>query len=103
RELVSNSSDALDKLKYLTLTDDAFKTLKFDPRIDLTLDEDKKTLTLADTGIGMNDEDLVAHLGTIARSLFPNGRWCPGGRPGLRRSCRCRCRPGSVSSYLRRG
>ena len=72
RELVSNSSDALDKLKYLTLTDEAFKALKFDPRIDLTLDEDKKTLTLADTGIGMNDEDLVAHLGTIARSGTKN-------------------------------
>ncbi len=72
RELVSNSSDALDKLKYLTLTDEAFKNLAFDPRIDLTLDEEKKTLTIADTGIGMNDEDLVAHLGTIARSGTKN-------------------------------
>jgi len=72
RELVSNSSDALDKLKYLTLTDDAFKSVAFDPRIDLTLDEEKKTLTIADTGIGMNDEDLVAHLGTIARSGTKN-------------------------------
>jgi molecular chaperone HtpG len=68
RELVSNSSDALDKLRHLTLTDDAYKALPFNPRIDLELDEENKTLTIADTGIGMNDEDMIAHLGTIARS-----------------------------------
>src|SRR6202042_2960443 len=72
RELISNSSDALDKLRHLTLTDDKFKALighGIDvPRIDLTLDEEKKTLTIADNGIGMNEEDLVSHLGTIARS-----------------------------------
>ena len=68
RELVSNSSDALDKLRHLTLTDEAYKSLPFNPRIDLDLDEQKQTLTIADTGIGMNEEDLVSHLGTIARS-----------------------------------
>jgi molecular chaperone HtpG len=68
RELISNSSDALDKLRHLTLTDEAYKTLPFEPRIDLELDEEKKTLSIADTGIGMNEEDLVEHLGTIARS-----------------------------------
>src|ERR1700750_1943342 len=68
RELISNSSDALDKLRHLTLTDEAYKSLSFDPRIDLELDEEKKTLTISDTGIGMNEEDLVSHLGTIARS-----------------------------------
>ena len=72
RELISNSSDALDKLRHLTLTDDAFKTLNFDPRIDLDLDEENNILTLADTGIGMNEEDLVSHLGTIARSGTKN-------------------------------
>ena len=72
RELVSNASDALDKLKYLTLTEEPYKSLTFDPRIDLDLDEDKKTLTVSDTGIGMNDEDLVEHLGTIARSGTKN-------------------------------
>ena len=72
RELISNSSDALDKLRYLTLTDDAFKSLPFDPRIDLTLDEAANTLTVADTGIGMNAEDLTANLGTIARSGTKN-------------------------------
>jgi molecular chaperone HtpG len=68
RELISNSSDALDKLRHLTLTDDAYKSLPFDPRIDLELDETQQTLSIADTGIGMNEEDLVSHLGTIARS-----------------------------------
>jgi molecular chaperone HtpG len=72
RELISNSSDALDKLRHLTLADDAYKSLPFDPRIELELDEEKKTLTIADTGIGMNEEELAANLGTIARSGTKN-------------------------------
>jgi len=72
RELISNSSDALDKLRLLTLIEEAYKALPFDPRIDLELDEEKKTLTIADTGIGMNEEDLTSNLGTIARSGTKN-------------------------------
>jgi len=72
RELISNSSDALDKLRHLTLVDDAYRNLPFDPRIDLDLDEEKQTLTIADTGIGMNEEELVSNLGTIARSGTKN-------------------------------
>lgn len=73
RELISNSSDALDKLKYLTLTKDEFKKLTFDPRIDISFDSgDKKTLVVSDNGIGMNREDLVENLGTIARSGTKN-------------------------------
>jgi molecular chaperone HtpG len=76
RELISNSSDALDKLRHLTLTDDTYKVLVGNgidsPRIDLELDEANKTLTISDTGIGMNEEDLVSHLGTIARSGTKN-------------------------------
>ncbi|MCU1323675.1 MAG: Heat shock protein Hsp90 [Acidobacteriaceae bacterium] len=72
RELISNSSDALDKLRHLTLTDEAFKALPFDPRIGLELDEENKTLTLSDTGIGMSEDDLVSNLGTIARSGTKN-------------------------------
>ncbi len=70
RELVSNSSDALDKLKYLTLTDEQFKSLQFEPRIDIEFSEgaDEKTLTISDNGIGMNNEDLMENLGTIAKS-----------------------------------
>ena len=51
RELVSNASDALDKLKYLTLTDDDYKKLKFDPRIDIKFEDgDKKKLIITDSG-----------------------------------------------------
>ncbi len=72
RELISNSSDALDKLRHLTLVDEAYKGLPFEPKIDLELDEEKKTLTIADTGIGMNEDELIANLGTIARSGTKN-------------------------------
>lgn len=69
RELVSNASDALDKLKFLTLTDEAYKALSFDPRIDIEFDaKDKKTLIVRDSGIGMNARDLEDNLGTIAKS-----------------------------------
>ncbi len=68
RELISNSSDALDKLNYLTLTDDNFKNLQYQPRIDIALDKKAKTIILSDSGIGMNEEDLVENLGTIAKS-----------------------------------
>lgn len=68
REIVSNGSDALDKLKYLTVSDDAFKAIKFEPRIDIQFDEAANTLTVQDSGIGMNEEDLTNNLGTIARS-----------------------------------
>lgn len=69
RELVSNASDALDKLKYLNLTDESLKALDFDPRIDITFTEEgQKTLTIKDNGIGMNQDDLDKQLGTIARS-----------------------------------
>ncbi len=72
RELVSNASDALDKLKYLTLTEEPYRSLAFDPRIDLELNEETKILNISDNGIGMNDEDLADHLGTIARSGTKN-------------------------------
>src|SRR5271154_2034424 len=76
RELISNSSDALDRLRHLTLTDDTYKALVGNgidpPRIDLELNEGAKTITISDTGIGMNEEDLVSHLGTIARSGTKN-------------------------------
>ena len=69
RELISNASDALDKLKYLTLTDDTFKSIKYDPKIEISyLDKDNKLLTVSDCGIGMNKDDLAKNLGTIARS-----------------------------------
>ena len=68
RELVSNASDALDKLKYLTVAEDAYKSITFDPRIDISFNKEAKTLTVCDNGIGMNEADLIDSLGTIARS-----------------------------------
>ena len=70
RELISNSSDALDKLRYLTLTDKKYKKIAFNPKVSISfLNTDKeKTITIEDNGIGMDKEDLVQSLGTIARS-----------------------------------
>ena len=68
REIVSNASDALDKLKYLTVSDENYKTVSFEPRIDISFDEENKLLIVKDSGIGMNQDDLVSNLGTIARS-----------------------------------
>jgi molecular chaperone HtpG len=69
RELVSNASDALDKLKYLTLTQEEFKGVPFTPRMDISFDtKSRSTLTISDSGIGMNEKELEENLGTIARS-----------------------------------
>ncbi|AXP08964.1 molecular chaperone HtpG [Campylobacter hepaticus] len=68
RELISNASDALDKLNFLSVSEDAYKNLKFDPKIEIKIDKDKKTLIISDNGIGMNKEDLINNLGTIAKS-----------------------------------
>ena len=72
RELVSNASDALDKLQYLTLTDDKLKSLEFAPKIDINFDSEKNTLTISDSGIGMSEQDLMENLGTIAKSGTKN-------------------------------
>lgn len=68
RELVSNASDALDKLNMLVLRDDAYKNVSFSPRIDIVANKEAKTLIIRDSGIGMNEEDLKNNLGTIAKS-----------------------------------
>lgn len=68
REIVSNASDALDKLNYLMVSEDAYKNLKTEPRIDISFNDVAKVLTVQDSGIGMNEDDLNNNLGTIARS-----------------------------------
>ena len=68
RELISNASDACDKLRYLSITDSSL--IKNDPefKIKLSANEKERTLTISDNGIGMNRTDLIENIGTIARS-----------------------------------
>ena len=68
RELVSNSSDAIDKLRYLALSDKALSDLDDSYEITLSADKDNKRLIITDNGIGMDESELRASLGTIARS-----------------------------------
>lgn len=68
RELVSNASDALDKLYYRSLTDKEISVKKKDLEIQLKVDSEKRTLTISDNGCGMTKEELEHNLGTIAKS-----------------------------------
>ena len=68
REIISNASDAIDKLHYMSLTDKNIKVNKKDFEIFLSVDKEKRTLTIKDNGIGMSKEELETNLGTIAKS-----------------------------------
>ncbi|MDR2421169.1 MAG: molecular chaperone HtpG [Oscillospiraceae bacterium] len=68
RELISNASDAIDKLCYISLTDDKIGLTRDDFRIEIERDEEKRTLTVSDNGVGMTAEELEGNLGVIARS-----------------------------------
>lgn len=68
REIISNASDAIDKLAYLSLTDDKVGLNREDFEIRLTVDKEARTLTVSDNGVGMNDQDLEHNLGVIADS-----------------------------------
>ncbi|REC95944.1 molecular chaperone HtpG [Kushneria indalinina] len=68
RELISNSADACDKLRYQALESDALYEGDPELRVEIEFDQEAKTVTVRDNGIGMNREDVIANLGTIARS-----------------------------------
>ena len=68
RELISNASDACDKLRYLSLIEPGLIATDPEFKITVAIDKANRTLTVSDNGIGMSREDLISHLGTIARS-----------------------------------
>ena len=68
RELISNASDAIDKLRFLALSDESLLEGQADFEIRVDLDKEGKTLTITDNGVGMNRDEVVENLGTIARS-----------------------------------
>ena len=68
RELISNAADALDKIRFLSLTDKGQLGETSDLEIRVKVDHDNKILTIQDTGVGMTRDDLVKNLGTIAKS-----------------------------------
>ena len=68
RELISNASDAIDKLRFEALNNDALLAEGSDYAIDVLVDSDAKTITIRDNGIGMTREEVIEHLGTIAKS-----------------------------------
>lgn len=68
RELVSNASDACDKLRFQSLKDDSLMAENSDLRIRISVDKEANTIAIEDTGIGMTRDEVVQNLGTIARS-----------------------------------
>lgn len=68
RELISNASDAIDKLYFKSLTDDSVSLSRGDFKIEIKLDKDARTITISDNGIGMSESELESNLGTIAKS-----------------------------------
>ena len=79
REIISNASDAIDKLCYLSLTDDKVGLDRGDFKIEITADKDARTLTVSDNGIGMDKEEIIRisrKIGTFDTSILPYEDCC---------------------------
>ena len=68
REIISNASDAVDKLHYISLTDESVREKNAELGIFISIDKENRTLTVSDSGIGMDEKELEENLGTIAKS-----------------------------------
>ena len=68
RELISNASDAADKLRFEAINNDALYGNDHELKIRVSFDKDAKTITISDNGIGMSRDEVISHLGTIAKS-----------------------------------
>ena len=68
RELISNASDAIDKLRFAALSDESLLEGEGDYQVQVDVDKDARTITISDNGIGMNRDEVIEHLGTIAKS-----------------------------------
>ncbi|PJA31701.1 MAG: molecular chaperone HtpG, partial [Zetaproteobacteria bacterium CG_4_9_14_3_um_filter_53_7] len=68
RELISNASDAADKLRFEATTDDALFEGDSDLNVFIAIDKENRTITIRDNGIGMNRDEVISNIGTIARS-----------------------------------
>ena len=97
RELISNASDAEDKLAYKSLTDDSVSVKRKDLKITIVPNKEGRLLTVSDNGVGMSKEDLEANLGTIARSGSDVPHWAPS-----RGAAPASSRPASVRTTRRR-
>ena len=68
RELISNAADAINKVRFVALTDNDIRDPELEPRITISVDTEAHTITISDTGAGMTAEELAENLGTIAKS-----------------------------------
>ena len=68
RELISNASDACDKLRFIAVSDDSLYENDIDLKVKVSFDKDNKTITITDNGVGMNREEVIDNIGTIAKS-----------------------------------